>query len=124
MNTRKIGIALVLGILTFYFWGSRRSDKKEVCMASALALLPEAEDYATQQTWYDSRGELAAKSAFQKCTDSNVGDSGEFVFDDERFLPEFFERLIGMAQNEGKMESVKALIAVRDAHEIPRPMDL
>lgn len=124
MNARKIGVAVVLGIVTLLFWGSRRSDKKEASVAEAMALLSEAENYEAEQKWYESRGKFAASSAFGKCTDRNVGDSGEFVFDDERFLPEFFEKLIATAQNEGKSETVKALIAVRDDHGIPRPMDM
>ena len=124
MIARKVGIAVVLGIITMLFWTSRRSDKKEVSIAEAMTLLSEVENYEAEQKWYESRGKVAASSAFGKCTDSKVGEAGEFVFDDERFLPEFFEKIIAMAQNEGKIESLKALIAVRYGHGIPRPMDI
>ncbi len=123
MIARKVGVAVVLGILAMVFWSSRRSDVKEVVIAEAMALLSEAANYEAEQKWYESRGKRASSSAFQKCTDLKVGESGEFVFDDERFLPEFFEKIIAAAQNEGKMKSVKALIAVRDDHGILRPTD-
>jgi hypothetical protein len=129
MDIKKIGGGLLtIGIIAFIAYsrmgGGDQAIKGEY-EADALALITQAEGYESNQAWYESRAKLAASQALSASSSfEKVGRRARNVFDESLFYPHFFEKLIATAQNEGKMDIVRALIALRDEQGILRPGDI
>lgn len=129
MDLKKIGGGLItVAIIAFVFYsrsgGGDRQVKAEY-ESDALATITQVEGYEANKEWFDSRAKLAASQAILASSSfQGSGRRSRNVFDESMFYPHFFEKLIAAAQNEGKMDLVKSMIALRDKNGIPRPGDI
>lgn len=128
MNTKKIGgflMTLAIAGVFMYMRMEKRQVANEAMEGMAKSLIPQVDHYDANKKWYDARTDVAigqaitASSSFQK-----VGRRRRNVVDESAFLPNFFDKLIAMAQNEGKPDVVRALIALRDREGIGRSGDV
>ena len=119
-NIFRIFLVVAVGALVVFARMRGRDDTSDRAKAEAMALLAMVDGYADNEQFYQPRVELAHTFAFNK-TFEMAGRRRAAKFDEARYLSEFFEKLISIAQNEGRQNIVKALIDLRDKQGIPRP---
>jgi hypothetical protein len=123
MDRRKFAgfaVIVLIGVAIAYVRLRERGVADDVVEAKAMSILAEVDDYPKNERFYESRSQLAHAGAFDASFEIVARDKASTV-DEDLYMAEFFERLINMARNEGRQDIVKALIKLRDKHEIPRP---
>ncbi|MCB9857483.1 MAG: hypothetical protein H6818_17515 [Phycisphaerales bacterium] len=128
MDIKKLGgilfTACVIGVVVYAKMGQSQEEKAAV-EADAMSMIAQVDGYDANKAWYDSRAKVVVGQAYTASSEfKKTGRRSSNVFDEALFLPHFFEKLIAAAQNEGKQDIVKSLIAFRDANDIPRPGDI
>ncbi len=128
MDLKKIGgllMTIAIAGVFMYMRMEKRQAANEAMEGMAKSLIPQVDGYEANRKWYDARTDVAigqaitASSSFQK-----VGRRRRNVLDESAFLPNFIDKLIAMAQNEGKPDVVKSLIALRNREGIARSSDV
>ena len=128
MDIKKLGGVLITTAIIGFIIYSRGGGGQEIKAeyeADALATITQVEGYEANKDWYDSRAKIAASQAITASSSfQRSGRRTRNVFDESMFYPHFFEKLIAAAQNEARVDLVRALISLRDENGIPRPGDI
>jgi hypothetical protein len=118
-----VAIIVVLAVIILARYPSFVSEplvSSDEAKARAMAILMHVEDYDKRKQFYDALADLAHLEAFETVHQMQEDKPGT-KFDEDRYLSEFFERVINHARDQGWQELVRSLIKFRDEHKIPRP---